>query len=183
MILQRIEEIIFSGYREKVSGNSFELIEDSKSAKCKKAIILKSEDVLVYKFDKEPKKDGIKIADKFPFFNSIEGVKSMADFILFYVRNGRLFIIICNLKSDGESNSSNQIKAAKIFANFLFETAKRKYEQDFRDVNPEFVPVLYSSKSLNKGTLKPGQIPTNKRRNFVSYGSYTDKCDLDVICN
>ena len=184
MILQRIEEIIFSGYKENISGNIFELKEDNKLAKCRKAIIKKTQEVLVYKFDKTPKdKNGKKIEEKFPFLNSLEGIKSMADYILFYVKKERLFIIICNLKSEHESNSNNQIKAAESFANFLVETAKRKYAQDLGDVKPEFIPVLYTSKSLDKGTLKPKKVPKKKKRYFVSNDSYTDTCDLDAICH
>lgn len=183
MILQRIEEIIFSGYKETVSGNIFELKEDNKSAKCTKAKFSKSEDILVYKFDKEPKKNGIKIGDKFPFLNDISGLKSMADFLLFYVKKDRLFVIVCNLKSGNKGNSADQIEAGKIFANFLVETAQRNFKDDFGDVKPEFIPVLYSSSSLYKGTSKSNKIPQNKIRKYLSNDSQTDICDLDAICH
>lgn len=182
-ILQCIDNIIFSGYKESISGNTFELKENNKNTKCKKAKIKKTANVLVYKFDKEPQRDGMKIKDKFPFFNNVPGVKSMADFLLFYVRNDRLFVIICNLKSGNISNSPDQIEAGKIFANFLVETARRKFKDDFEDVKPEFVPVLYSSASLYKGKSKSNQIPQNKIRQFISNDLQTDTCDLDVICH
>lgn len=183
MILQRIEEIIFSGYKEKVSGNIFELKEDNSSAKCNKAKFSKSDDVLVYKFDKEPKNEGIKIKDKFPFLNDISGLKSMADFLLFYVKKDRLFVVICNLKSCNKGNSADQIEAGKIFANFLVKTAQRKFKNDFGDIKPKFIPVLYSSSSLYKGTSKPNKAPQNKIYQYLSNDSQTDTCDLDAICH
>ena len=183
MILKRIEEIIFSGYKENVSGNTFELKEDNKSAKCTKAKFIKTDDILVYKFDKTPKKKGKNIDDKFPFLNDISGLKSMADFILFYVKKDRLFVIICNLKSGNKGNSADQVQAGKIFANFLIETGQRMFEQDFAGIKAEFIPILYSSVSLYKGTSKPNKIPQNKIRNYVSNDLQTDTCDLDAICH
>ncbi len=141
-LLPRIESVIFSGYKENVSGNIFELKEDNKKAKCSKAKIQKSNDVLVYKFDKFPKRNGQEIKDKFPFLNDIPGVKSMADFILFYVKNNRLFVIICNLKSGNKGNSADQIEAGKTFANFLISTIQRMFqEEDFDTIKPVFVSV------------------------------------------
>jgi hypothetical protein len=183
MILQRIEEIIFAGYKENVSGNVFELKEDNKKAKCRTAKIQRTSDVLVYKFDKTPKREGIEIIDKFPFLNEVSGLKSMADFILFYEKKGRLFVIICNLKSGNKGNSADQVESGKIFANFLVETAKRMFQGDFGQIKPEFIPVLHSSVPLYKGTSKPNKIPQNKIRNFISNDSQTDICDLDAICH
>lgn len=183
MILQRIEEIIFSGYKENVSENIFELKEDNKKAKCAKAKIQKTGDVLVYKFDKFPKKNGQEIKDKLPFLNDISGVKSMADFLLFYVKKDRIFVIICNLKSGNRGNSADQIKAGQIFADFIVSTAQRMFQEDFEHVKPEFIPVLYSSATLFKGSTNPRKIPQNKIRNYISNDSQTDICDLDAICH
>lgn len=183
MILHRIEEIIFSGYKENVSGDIFELREDNKKAKCAKAKIQKTGDILVYKFDKFPKKDGKEIKDKFPFLNDISGVKSMADFLLFYTKKDRLFVIICNLKSGNKGNSADQIEAGKIFANFIVSTAQRMFQEDFKEIKPEFIPILYSSVPLFKVPTNPRKIPQNKIRNYISNDSQTDTCDLDAICH
>ena len=183
MILKRIDEIIYKGYKEKTLKDTFELEENSSSAKCKRIKIQRSKDVLAYKFDKNPLRDGEKIKDKFPFLNDISGIKSMADFILFYVINDKLFIIICNLKSGNKGNSAEQIEASEIFASFLFETAKRKFKEDFIGVKPEFKRILFSSIPLSKGGTSPKRKSQNKTRNYVSNDSYTDTCDLDAICH
>jgi hypothetical protein len=183
MILKRIDEIIYKGYKEKTLKDTFELEESNPSAKCKRIKIQRTKEVLAYKFDKTPLREGEKIKDKFPFLNDVSGVKSMADFILFYVNNDKLFIIICNLKSGNTGNSADQIESSEIFANFLFETAKRKYKEDFIGIKPQFKRVLFSSIPLFKGGTSLRKKSQNKTRNYVSNELQNDTCDLDVICN
>ncbi len=184
MILQRFNEVIFEGYKETISGNSFELKEDAKQAKCKKAKFQRTQDLLVYKFDKEPKRNGQKIEDKLPFLNDIEAVKSMPDFLLFYFKNNKLFIIICNLKSGKKANNADQMASGKIFANFIFETIKRCYSPDFEDIEPIVIPVLFSSTLLYKSSSHSSKSSSMPRiRNFVSNDMQTDICDLDTICH
>lgn len=107
----------------------------------------------------------------------------MADFLLFYIRKDRLFVIICNLKSGNRGNSADQVEAGKIFANFIVSTAQRMFQEDFKEIKPEFIPILYSSVPLFKVPTNPRKIPQNKIRNYISNDSQTDTCDLDAICH
>lgn len=175
-LFNTLNTLIFQGYKENITTNSFTLKESSKSAKCKEAKFIKTKRILVYKFDKKPKKHP---EDKFPFLNDLPKVKSMCDFILFYeVEENRIFVILCNLKSDQAGNSNDQISAGRIFATFLTETAKR-YNQ-ITDIKVELKEILFASKVLYKGTTS--RPPKKKTKQFVSNQAFCQECNIDILC-
>ena len=180
-LIAKIEDILYKGYKDSVSIGSFILKETGKGAKCKKANFKSSNNVIVYKFDKELKSPR---KDKFPFFNDGEnykGLRSMCDYIMFYKKTEKYFVIICNIKSDNKSNNASQLKAGKIFSEFITNTVKRINNVD---VDFHIKEVLFSSKQLYKSSTNP-RSRKNKKRDFFSYLSNdtkSEKCDLDLIC-
>lgn len=73
----------------------------------------------IYSFDK----DGV---DTFPFFNNRgeRGLKKICDYILFAQAGDKLVILVIELKS-GSGSSSKQLKASRVFVEYLINTAKR----------------------------------------------------------
>ncbi|AEI47890.1 hypothetical protein [Runella slithyformis] len=181
MILQKIDELIFTGYKEPTSGRSFVLKENAKQAKCTQARFECKQDVLVYKFDKSVKINQKKVDDKFPFLRDIEGLKSMCDFILFYQKPQKLLVVLCNLKSGNKHNCQAQLKSGRIFAEFLVNTAKRYYSSDFDNVTINYRQVLFSSKLLYKTQLRVPSHDSEKIKNYLSNDEITDICNLENL--
>lgn len=148
-MLDAIKKAIYSGYYYPCSGTKFTLTEDAKSAKCKEAKfeVKDGDQYLVFKFDpsKKIKRDGKDIEQLFSFFE--EGTcQCICDYIIFYKKNtGGLFAVICNLKSDNKGNNKIQIDAGEIFANFIYQTAKRVFPNSFTNEKIKIVKVLFSS--------------------------------------
>ena len=155
-MLEAIKNTIFGGYHYPCNGNKFTLTEDSKSAKCKEAKfeVKDGDQYLVFKFDppKKIKRNGEDIEQLFSVFE--EGTyQSICDYIIFYQKSsGGLFAIICNLKSDHSGNNKIQISAGEIFANFIYQTAKRVFPGDFSNEKLKIVKTLFSSKALYKNS-------------------------------
>ena len=77
---------------------------------------------LLYKFDKTMKKEykgGL-----FPFFAKNAKVCSICDYILFSEFNGKLFVLILELKK-GKNKTRPQLEAAKCFVNYIISTLNR----------------------------------------------------------
>lgn len=77
---------------------------------------------LLYKYDKELKKEyrgGL-----FPFFAKNRGVCSVCDYILFAEVGKKLFILIIELKK-GNEQTLPQLKAACCFVNYIMGTINR----------------------------------------------------------
>jgi hypothetical protein len=72
--------------------------------------------------------------DVFPFFQNTAGLKKVCDYILFCIHEDKVYVFLCELKSkqqDVEKAAMKQLKAAKIFVEFLIETARRYKRQKF----------------------------------------------------
>lgn len=80
---------------------------------------------LLYSFDKIVRdREGEKVIDLQPFFNSNEGVKSMCDYFLFCWEKGRLFVLLIELKQ-GKEQVTRQLKAGYLFASYLVNSLNR----------------------------------------------------------
>ncbi|WP_419802031.1 hypothetical protein [Mucilaginibacter sp.] len=151
MILNKIQNIIYSSFQTNVKGRKFTLKESSKSAKCITAKFEAEGDYIVFKFDQAIKRNGIKIQTLIPFLEDGNS-QCICDYLIFYLKpNGSLFAVICNMKSVNKSNNIEQINAGKILANFIFETAKRINPLEFENVSLNTTQVLFSYKNLYQG--------------------------------
>jgi hypothetical protein len=133
VVLQQFEESKTRLKRTK-DGLLITLTEDSTNAKCREIKFeIENKDILIFKFDKIVKdKYNNKIETIFPFLNEVKPIRSMCDYIVFYLTkskkgNEKLYCIICNLKSEDKSNMEQQIKSGKIISEFIINTAIRCY--------------------------------------------------------
>lgn len=118
-------------------------------------------------------------------FSDIDGLKAMADFVLFFRKqNGKEYIIICNMKSKNKGNHANQVNAGKAFVNFLIESINRQFNTTYKI---DFVrKVLFWEHAANKYTWKIYEkMKSNNNFEWVyqSGKERIDICNLDAICN
>ncbi|MFN0050252.1 MAG: hypothetical protein ACKVOU_14100 [Cytophagales bacterium] len=184
-MLEQVNKLLFDGFKcrvHKKPNSSFELIEDNKNAKCKKAGFRAIHEVLVYKFDKFPKREGKEIIHRHPYFNDGKAI-AMCDYILFYeTRKSNLGVVICNLKSDHDSNNIDQIKAGEIFSNYVFETLKRLYPSVFTN-DLILKKVFFSSNPRISVTTKYQKNNRLKTKRLFSSNDNFDIYDLDLRLN
>jgi len=97
--------------------------------------------------------------DIFPFFQNKEGLKKVCDYILFYIHEDKTYVFICELKSkqqNVEKAAMKQLRAAKIFVEFLVETARRYKREKF--------PVTY--RGLIFSLLNSPKLSTNVKNDL-----------------
>ncbi len=63
-------------------------------------------------------------SDAFPYFSDITDLKKMCDYILFLEEGKYLHVLIFELKK-GNDSARKQLKAAKVFVEYIVESAKR----------------------------------------------------------
>lgn len=103
---------------------------------------------LSFSFDKIlPKQDFPK--GLFPFFNRGEPkVCSFCDYVIFTEYNGKLFILLIELKK-GKENVTKQLNAAQCFSEYLISTINRVYDVKLK---PEIRQI-----SIRDRHIKPKQ--------------------------
>jgi hypothetical protein len=116
----------------------------------------------LYEFDK-PLQNG----ELLPFFSSKEGVKIMSDYLIFAEYQGKPFILVAELKF-GSKTYQNQIKATKIFAEYLTATVNRVMKKNYKPLI-RGVGVIYT-KIQKKGT-KEKEINYGENGNTLFKGS------------
>jgi hypothetical protein len=83
-------------------------------------------------------------------------LSSICDYILFYEKKSRrkkepkLFVFLCNLKSNSGNNSGLQIKSSAVLADFMIKTAIRLL--DYASFEVEFRALKIDTKSTTKFT-------------------------------
>ncbi len=87
--------------------------------------------------------------DFFPYFNNTKGLKKINDNILFYERNGILYIFIIELKSDKDKGALQQIEAGYVFSKFIVESFKRVYKTN---LETKFIGLIFSSRGIKPTT-------------------------------
>lgn len=111
--------------------------------------------------DKESKNDPI-----YPFFNpQCEGICSKNDAILFLATSNKVYVLLIEMKSQNTGNYLKQLKAAKIFVEFVLQRI-----QLVNTVNPEveFRGLLFSCRRIpNEGTTKKQKISFEHRGNLL----------------
>jgi hypothetical protein len=186
-MLKYIEQVIFEGYREKTSTAGCLLKESNPEAKCKKAKLAYTGEILAYKFDKKVTRNKKSIKDLFPMLNDLPNLKKMCDFIVFYERNNKLFVILCNLKSNNADSSSQQMKVGELLAEFIVGMTKRLFADQDPKINEVEIcvkPVLYSATPLRtKYTTNTKDMNNMGVKNYISNECTCDICDLDTFCH
>jgi hypothetical protein len=175
-ILHQIDQLIFNGYKEKITPSQIELIEGDPKASCRKAKIIYSGYIIIYKFDKVIKSR----EDIFPFMNDLPRAKSICDFIIFYIKEDNLYCIGCNMKSRNPHNNKDQLDAGVILGQFITKTAQRFLNDDQKIFMRQ---LLFSTIPLYKAPTNSRLFPHVKIYNYTSNDQVTGKCDLDAICH
>ena len=105
---------------------------------------------LLYSFDKVVKTTkGNKAIDLQPYFSSNEGVKKMCDYFLFCWEEGKLYVLLIELKQGGEQ-VTKQLDAGKVFATFIVSTLNRVEKLNIKPVIRKI--SVRDSHILRKGT-------------------------------
>ncbi len=95
--------------------------------------------------------------DIFPFFqNNKEGLKKVCDYILVCIHKDKAYVFLCELKSKDLKKAMKQLKAAKIFVEFLVATARRYKREKF--------PVTY--RGLIFSLLNSPKLSTNVKNDL-----------------
>ena len=104
---------------------------------------------LAYSFDKDLKgyKGGL-----FPYFKRVAKLSSICDYIIFAEDNTdkKLFVLLIELKKSS-ANTLPQLKAGKIFAQFLINTVNRVNQLSY---NPKFRLISIIDSRLHKNLTK-----------------------------
>jgi hypothetical protein len=91
-----------------------------------------SSDLLVVKLD-NPSKDGTKLL---PFFKSTKGKSNchlrVTDYVIFYLKNKRLYIFICELKSDIIDGARLQLVSGQHITEYFLTVLKRCFSLDYK---------------------------------------------------
>lgn len=198
-IINKINEMFLNGYKylhlPLKTSREISFTEENSNTKNTEVKYTAANHLLALKFDadiNEINKCGksIKIAngDMFLFFEDISGLKKMCDYIVFYKFDQKikdqtpqthLFCFLINLKSEKTGTSPKQLKAAEIFAEFIFAHAKL-----LLDLKKEihFIKTLHKtpSSTLNK-TSKKNTKP-KAEYNYSETLQITRKADFDNLC-
>jgi hypothetical protein len=178
-IIDFIDKLLIKKYKESISSNKFYLYENAKSASCRKAKITVQSKKIIYKFDKSTKGS---VNDIYPFFNDLDRIKAICDYLIFYLKNDCVYCICLNMKSGNQHNNIDQTNAGFILGELILNTVKRILGNDCL-YKFHYIPVLYSSIRLYKGSTNNALMKNVKFRYYVSNEEVTDECDLDSICH
>ncbi len=102
---------------------------------------------LIYNFE------NIKNGDIYPFFNNINGLKIIADYVIISQKKEELYIIIIELKK-GRKNPKKQIFATKRLMEFILkrieDITKQKFAIKYRFIGVSKITCKTTNKIYNK---------------------------------
>jgi hypothetical protein len=143
-ILQKIDEIISRkhDFRVQAVGGAY-FLEEPKEENYPKTLIKQKGKILMLKLDVE---DSNKII--FPFFNSeMSGLTQICDYIIFYPKEDKLFIFLCEQKTS-KAEATDQVEAGWILAEFIVRMAQRML--NFKQFNVEYRALVFSLSKKSK---------------------------------
>lgn len=183
-ILDAIKATVLSKYEEPISllnknQKIITLTESHPDAECTEIDFEITSDILVYKFDKKVRDEqGKEIQHPLLFLEKDKPIRTTCDYILFYLKKtkkgSKLYVIICNMKSEGKGNMEQQLLSGNILAEFITKTAFRchnnwnsettnKLTEDCSVCELPIYSKLTSAIKSSKGNLKPHK-NFNKRK-------------------
>lgn len=180
-LFDKIEEIINDDFIEVVPNKGFFYLIEDVLPRYPKTLVRyhKLKSFLPCKFDVKNSNDLFKIFDV-----RKANLSTICDYILFFLKDGILFIFLCNLKSKNISGSSNQIKASWILTKYIIATASRL--RNFEKFKIEFRGLTFSTSNITT------RFSTNPRKdNFDVLGKSGLRnihlkagktCYLDFLC-
>lgn len=173
-ILASIKKTVLSYYEYKESEfllhkgkktNIITLTEDDKKAKCREIKFEITGEILIYKFDKQDKQ----AKEKHPlsFLEAEAPLRSLVDYIIFYHKdtnkgNKKLYVIICNLKSEKAGNMDDQMLSGSILADFICKTAVRCHNSWNNSINNNNKISLENLNIISKEIAVYSKIPSQE---------------------
>jgi hypothetical protein len=136
--LIKLEEIIERKFKVDSPGGSCRL-EEPKALDYPPTILKKTAgNMLVYNFDVLDSNQSV-----FPVFNaSAASVTAICDYIVFYPKQDKLFVFLCNLKSK-QTSAKSQAEAGWLFADYIVQTVRRLL--NFMPIRVEYRSLVFSS--------------------------------------
>ena len=180
-LLIKLTDIIVPEYLYSVKTGDFILTEESSQSKCKHVQLKKTGKMLVLKFDQVFGTGH----DVLPFFKSIEDVKKICDYIIIYPikDTDKLFVFICELKSNSTKKAGKQVRAGFYFAQYLISTTLRLLGYKKYDIH--YRALIFSTNPLVKGTTSSKSLAYNE---FPApdlkfkHLPCNQPCDIDAYC-
>ncbi|MEO0041749.1 MAG: hypothetical protein RL329_1197 [Bacteroidota bacterium] len=178
--LIKLEEIVDRKFKVDSRGGAYRL-EEPKVLDYPQTMLKKTEgNMLVYNFDVLDSNQSV-----FPIFNaSAASVTAICDYIVFYPKNGKLFVFLCNLKSK-QTSAKSQAEAGWLFTDYMLQTVRRLL--NFMPISVEYrslvfssdakVPKLMSNARKEKKYIVLGN--SNLLNKLLKAGS---DCYLDQLC-
>ena len=139
------------------------LIEEKQpDAKCKFVEIKLEQSIDYFGFSLHKDKGKGNNDPVYPFFNpQYEGICSKDDGILFLQKSNKVYVLLIEMKSTNTKGYLQQLKAAKIFVDFVLQRIKIFNNQINTEV--EFRGLLFSCRRTpNEGTHKKQEITKQK---------------------
>jgi hypothetical protein len=135
-ILQTIEEIIKRDFALPAVGGAY-ILEEKNEPSLPKTTIKQKNKMLLYSFDLEDSNQSV-----FPIFNaSYPNLTAISDHVIFYQKEDKLFVFICNLKSAVKGNASKQAEATYLFTEYIVKTTERVL--NFQKINVEYRSIVF----------------------------------------
>lgn len=150
-----IDPVLHSNYSSKEI-----VIKESDPNACCKQLILKYTSRNIFAFSLDSKK----ITRIFPFFRQSCGdISKVNDCIIFYKKGDNIFVFLVELKSNHLGDYKNQLKAGKIFTNYLKDMLNFVFQKQYKiDENNIKCLIVSTKKSTEKRTTKRKNIPSKK---------------------
>jgi hypothetical protein len=178
-ILQKIDEIISRkhDFRVQAAGGAY-FLEEPKVVDYPQTLIKQRGKMLMLKLDVENSNQLI-----FPLFNdTMEGLTQICDYIIFYPKDNKLFVFLCEQKT-GKPSAKHQVEAARILAEFIVKMVQRMLH--FKHFEVEYRALIFSLSQSSQFAssvqqepyvvLKPSQL----KNKLLRAG---ETCYLDNLC-
>ncbi len=163
-LINEVEKTLHEAFQCKPNSSNIHYLDEPQAPNYPVTKIKKQGKLLIYKLDEK---------NPFPFFKDGQP-KLMCDYLIFYEKKEKTFVILCNLKSRNKSNTHEQIHAGHIFSKFVIETAKRCNPMN---QHPTFVALHIMKKIFNE--TKEEEYDNGVRYKYHKCG---EDCDLYEIC-
>ncbi len=174
---QKIKEIIKADYF--CSLNNGKLIlqdKDENGRKLGKPVNIEARtDVVCLELDKKNK-------SIFQFFElGVTDLCKIADRILFYSKEDKIFVFIIELKTEATGGAIKQVKASYVLSEYIINTVRRML--NFKEYNIEYRGLIFSNKAYKLPT-KPKHNYTELENTKLKYQHFQSGqiINLDGIC-
>jgi hypothetical protein len=136
-LLQTLDDILKLDFKQDTESGSYILKEPENPVGYPITIIKKKGKALSYKFD-------TKKVDIFPLFKKeVAFLTQICDYIIFYPFEQKMFVFLCELKTNNITGSSKQLQASEILAHYIVKMAIKYL--NFKSFDVEYRALVFST--------------------------------------